>query len=447
MKQIKNESMKDGLSFLAIVALILLMSFMSPLIRLLCIVAGPVLWVIILFLRNRYRKVRLRQLNIFFMQGQQAYEEQQYQIAIDNFQLILKSPLLFLDSQTRNMYDKALYALASCQYLLKDYPQAIKSYSQLLRRQPEIPTVYTYRGICYGEQGEHELAICDYHKSIELDSSSPKPFYHLGKSHAIQGNYEAAVESYSGAIILNSRYVHAYDFRGWNYFKLGDTGRALADYQKAIEIIREDHMPIGGSSIANLLRMRGKIFTKCGDYDSAIEEYSQSITYDTENASSYLDRGIIYLYQDESIKALEDFQQSRRITQSSSVYYYEALALNSLERYDESLESLKIAINHESDYAPAYYLKGRIYSAQGSEDKAKEAYSNAFSLESESSIRFNDPNTFYIRAVIQEEASLAIEGLEEVIKFCKDLKYKSLLSLAKSRLDTIKGAEGKQEDS
>lgn len=276
-------------------ALALLVSwFHSPVIALVGLATSFVLWIIFLLLHAQYRKIRLKPLDKLLVQGKLAYEAQQYQAAIYSFQQVLKSPLLFLDCEKRDRYEQALFSLGSCQFTLQEYPLAIVNYSEFIKRRPYDADAYINRGACYGEQGKHELAIQGYRYAIELDSSLANSYFNLGNSYTALKEYESAIESYSGAIILDSKGINAYNLRGLSYVRVGDIGRALADYQKAIDIT-EEFYPEGDTIISIFYLNRGIALESIQDYNSAIQEYSNSIRSNSEEERSYKRRGYLGL--------------------------------------------------------------------------------------------------------------------------------------------------------
>jgi len=63
-----------------------------------------------------------------------------------------------------------------------------------------LPTAFGNRGSAYQFLGEHQLAINDFDKAIQLDPDFGNAYSNRGAAFASQGQHQRAIENYDKAI-------------------------------------------------------------------------------------------------------------------------------------------------------------------------------------------------------------------------------------------------------
>ncbi|CAD5196981.1 unnamed protein product [Musa acuminata subsp. malaccensis] len=76
------------------------------------------------------------------------------------------------------------------------YPEAVKHYTEALRRNPKDPKVYSNRAACYTKLGALPEGLKDAEKCIELDSSFSKGYTRKGAIQFFMKEYDKALETY-----------------------------------------------------------------------------------------------------------------------------------------------------------------------------------------------------------------------------------------------------------
>ncbi|KAJ0962077.1 hypothetical protein J5N97_029905 [Dioscorea zingiberensis] len=76
------------------------------------------------------------------------------------------------------------------------YPEAIKHYTEALRRNPKDPRVYSNRAACYTKLGALPEGLKDAEKCIELDPTFSKGYTRKGAIQFFMKEYDKALETY-----------------------------------------------------------------------------------------------------------------------------------------------------------------------------------------------------------------------------------------------------------
>lgn len=84
----------------------------------------------------------------------------------------------------------------------KLYESAIEQYTEAIRLDPN-PVYYSNRAAAWGGAGQHEKAVEDAEKALELDPKFTKAYSRLGHAHFSLGNYSDAVKAYENGLELD----------------------------------------------------------------------------------------------------------------------------------------------------------------------------------------------------------------------------------------------------
>lgn len=111
-----------------------------------------------------------------------------------------------------------------------------------------------------------------------------------------------------------------------------------------------------------------------GSYNSAIETYDALLEYDKKNSDAYFLRGCVYLKNNESDKAQEDFEKAVKYAEDNEIYLeiYQVLEDAGLNKQADTY--IKDALEKkEGRTAKNYTVKGRIYLLQEDYENAKKS--------------------------------------------------------------------------
>jgi tetratricopeptide (TPR) repeat protein len=150
--------------------------------------------------------------------------------------VLLALPMIGFGQTAKEYFNKALDYAENEQYQL-----AIDNYTKCLRLEPDDAnkaTAYHNRGISYRKLENYTAAIADYTSAIRIDPDYAKAYYNRGYAYDDLENYTAAIADYTSAIKINPDYVNAYVNRGLAKAKSGQS--SCSDYKKCCDLGDEE---------------------------------------------------------------------------------------------------------------------------------------------------------------------------------------------------------------
>ncbi|MDR1736419.1 MAG: tetratricopeptide repeat protein [Oscillospiraceae bacterium] len=241
-----------------------------------------------------------------------------------------------------------------------------------IKENPNDAYAYFSRGYFYSSEGEHNLAIEDYSKAIELKPDYAYAYNNRGAAYNSLGKYDLAIEDFNKAIELKPDNAYAYNNRGVAYNSLGKYDLAIEDFNKVIELRSGD---------AKAYYNRGNAYRKSDKYDIAIADYSKAIELDTDYADAYNNRGVAYNSLGKYDLAIEDFNKVIELrSDDAKAYNNRGLAYRKSDKYDTAIADYTKAIELGYKEEKVYRGRAEAYSAIGEHDKAAEDLKKADEL-------------------------------------------------------------------
>ena len=203
-----------------------------------------------------------------------------------------------------------------------DFQRAQAAYGRAIEAGSENPIVFANRCIANDALGQHQEAVGDCTRAIELAEET-----------------EDSLEGYSAHEVLNNR--------GVAYLNLRELDEALEDFEAAIEL-----EPEYAEAYAN----RGRIHLDREDYELAIEDLDRAIEIAEELTEAYGNRGLAYQYLGDDEKALADFTRAIEIDNNPQAYYNRAALQYTLGRFDEAYADYNLVLQYGDPGSFIYYI-------------------------------------------------------------------------------------------
>ena len=125
------------------------------------------------------------------------------------------------------------------EHTLRNYSEAIDSYTEAIRLKPNFAEAYNNRGIAKGRLGKYFAGIADYDTAIRLKPDYAEAYHNRGVTKGRSGKHAEAIVDYDMAIQLKPDFAEVYNSRGFAKYKLGKHFAAISDYDEAIRLTPE----------------------------------------------------------------------------------------------------------------------------------------------------------------------------------------------------------------
>ena len=154
----------------------------------------------------------------------------------------------------------------------RQYNQAIDSTQEALKYDPNLAGAYNHLALIYMETKRYQKSEEAFTKALELQAEYPEVHNNIGVLLNRQEKYGDAIPHFEKAL-KSDRYgtpENAYTNMGYSYFKLGNTARAKAYHQKALDV-----SPLFCLASKNM----GDVYTKEKHFQKAVDYFQKAITH------------------------------------------------------------------------------------------------------------------------------------------------------------------------
>lgn len=142
-----------------------------------------------------------------------------------------------------------------------------------------------------------------------------------------------------------------------------------------------------------------------GEYESAIESYSNAIAKQADIVAFYYNRGVTYANLGENEKALFDYNKAIELKPDDQVVYYNrGYTYIKMGENEKALLDYNTAIELRPDDEAAYNNRGNIYYDLGENEKALSDYNTAIELKPDYEGAYNNRGNAYAKIGENEKA-------------------------------------------
>jgi DNA-binding helix-hairpin-helix protein with protein kinase domain len=250
------------------------------------------------------------------------------------------------------------YKQGHAAYQIRDYKQAVDSFTQAIKEEPKFAKTFVNRGNARYNLKDYEGALADYSQALRLNPLEIKAFVNRGNARYMLAEYSndpdreynLAIADFNNAIRLNIKEAEAYIRRGivrsqmakYSGEALRDFKLALADFTAAIKF---------NSSKAEAYFQRGSVHYQMAQYSTdynqeyqlAIADFNQALLINDKLAKVYLKRGMV-LYELAQYGGSDIEQNNQKAVADLELAAKLALEQEDTENYQQALSSMCVII-------------------------------------------------------------------------------------------------------
>ncbi|MBF0444917.1 MAG: tetratricopeptide repeat protein [Magnetococcales bacterium] len=252
------------------------------------------------------------------------------------------------------------------------YTQADQLCTAIIQAVPNHSYAFNLLGLIAQKLNRHDLAVEQFQKAMDIDSSNPLFYYNLGISLYGLGRLDEAVNAQKKALSIHPNYAEAYNSLGNVLIELKKLDEAIEYLQKAIEI--QPKYAYAHYNFANALFEQGKL-------DNAISCYQKAIFLKPGFADAHNNLGIVLQEQNKHKKAVSCYQKAIAINPDfADAHSNLGSALREIGQLDAAIISCQKAIAINPGFADAYCNLGNAQLKFGNLNEAVASFEKAIVL-------------------------------------------------------------------
>ena len=155
-----------------------------------------------------------------------------FQMALDNKALLFQTVCMKDD---KDFEEKYYLSLGITDVNEGNFPDAIKSFDEVLKLNENAELAYFYKGICYHSLNKTDEAFANYTNAIKLNKNMVDAYFNRGQL-MFKVNQKQALDDFVSAVALDSKFIDAYYAISAIQKNLGMYKEAVANLDKIIEL-------------------------------------------------------------------------------------------------------------------------------------------------------------------------------------------------------------------
>jgi len=214
-----------------------------------------------------------------YLRAVQEVTDKKFELAVSDFSLVILLNPTFTDP----------YLQRAQSYLeLKNYDAALVDLDHLIKIPMLDPAVkgsaYTARAEVYSAQNNIDAAVADYSAAIRATPDEPPAYYERGIIYASQGEFDKALKDMSQVASIRPDYPTTYYYLGLLNNELKKYPDAVTQFNAYIKLVPDDYRAFAG---------RASAYVQQEQYKPALADLNQAIKIHNNDASLYLQRGLV----------------------------------------------------------------------------------------------------------------------------------------------------------
>ena len=267
----------------------------------------------------------------------------------------------------------------------EEFKAAIVHLTYAIELNPGSAPARQKRALSYMQLEDYKKAILDFTWLIKINSRDSFAYYQRGLAYfnslEDRNALKQALREFSQAIRFNPRMTSAYCYRGLVYIHVGQLDRGLKDYDKALELDREN---------AFVHYLRANALASLGQRIGAVNSYLEAVKlaphYALENIYG---ENLNYIDKNSFQKLIADYDTTLKLSPISvACHTGKGFAHLAMGNYNEALKSYEIALKLSPISVACHTGKGFAHLAMGNYNEALKSYEIALKLDPKYSLAY-----------------------------------------------------------
>ncbi|KAI9083433.1 hypothetical protein K1719_034647 [Acacia pycnantha] len=265
-----------------------------------------------------------------------------------------------------------LSQVGKAHFELVDYLEADQAFRHARQITPySLEGMDIYSTVLYHLKEDMKLSYLAQ-ELISTDRLAPQSWCAMGNCYSLQKDHETALKNFQRAVQLNPRFAYAHTLCGHEHVALEDFENGIKCYQSALSVDSRHY---------NAWYGLGMVYLRQEKFE--FSEHHFRVAFQINPRSS-----VIMSYLGTALHALKRSEEALKIMERAILadkknpvpMYHKANILMSLERFDEALEVLEELKEYAPRESSVYALMGRIYKRRNIHQKAMLHYGMALDL-------------------------------------------------------------------
>ena len=243
----------------------------------------------------------------------------------------------------------------------KQYDQAVNSFTKVIQAEPKSTTGYYWRAECNVKLSQFKKVINDCTIVTSLKPTDANAYRLRGFAHMQLNQFELGIADYTHVLQLNPGDKEARTNRALACRLIGKPEPAVVpiksnyDPKELVTLGRQDHAR--------------------GNYKQAIKLFTDALVYNDQRADTYYRRAESLFAEDRYQDSSDDLKKAIQLNPNDFAYHYSlGKAYSMLNQYDKAIESFKQVTKLDPNNAGVHMRLGGCYFSSGQREKAIEEY-------------------------------------------------------------------------
>ncbi len=196
---------------------------------------------------------------------------------------------------------EALLKIAELSLFFKKYDKTFEYIKKVLDIDKLNPKAYFMRGMAFKEYGDTAKAVADLHAATEQDSRYYDAYIQLGLLYSIKKN-KLAIDYFNNALIIQPKSIEARYAKAMFYQETGDYNNAIETYTNIIQLDSKYKFAYFNLGYIHLVYLKV--------YNAAIDYFTKAIQCDPDYYEAFYNRGYCFELRGDILNARADYKKA-----------------------------------------------------------------------------------------------------------------------------------------